>query len=338
MNATRTDPLPLPADEVTGDAEVSVVLPTFRRDALLRRCLDRLATQRDVRFEVIVVDDARSDTTPGVIAAARAVHPGLSIRLLPGRGRGPATARNIGWRAASGRVIAFMDDDAYPLDDGWLERGLRHFEDPDVLAAGGAVRVPIEGRPTDFQRNVQGLERGRFLTCNAFYSREALEAVGGFDERFTVPFREDSDLQFRVEALGGAMITDDRLVVIHPAPRGSFGVSLRLQRNSLFNALIFKKHPLRYASLDARPPLHYYAMVAFGALGIVSALTHRFAAAKAFTAVWAALETRFFLRRASGVDHTPRHLLDLAITSLLIPPLSVYWRLRGAVRYRVWFF
>jgi hypothetical protein len=49
-------------------------------------------------------------------------------------------------------------------------------------------------------------------------------------------------------------------------------------------------------------------------------------------------EGRFFAQRARGASRQPRHLLDLAITSLLIPPLAVYWRLRGAWRFRVLFF
>ncbi|HEX5369237.1 MAG TPA: glycosyltransferase [Dehalococcoidia bacterium] len=318
---------------------VSVVLATYKRDELLRRCLLALLDQETpFDYEIVVVDDACSATTPGVVEEALAQRGGcgIEVRLLQGRSRGPATARNIGWRAARGSIIAFTDDDAYPADRFWLSQGYRWFEDGDVNAVGGAVLVPSDHPPTDFQRNVKELERGEFLTCNAFYRRSALESVGGFDERFTAPFREDSDLQYRVEALGGRMITDPRLLVVHPAPRGRFGVSLRLQRNSVFNALMYKKHPERYrARLQKHPPYGYYAILASGSLALASVAAGKGPAALVFGLVWGGLESRFFLRRVRGASHSLRHIVDMALTSLLIPPLSVYWRLRGAIRYRV---
>jgi glycosyltransferase involved in cell wall biosynthesis len=322
--------------------ELSVVVPTFHRDRELARLLTLLGAQElgDRRFEIIVVDDACSPTTPAIVTSAAAAHPDVPILLLNGGGTGPATARNRGWQAAHGALIAFIDDDAYPADAGWLAAGSEAFADPMVSAVSGRVVVPpVSGRPTDFQRNVQRLDGLPFLTCNAFYRRTALAAVGGFDERFRVPFREDSDLQYRVEALGGRMACADRAIVHHPAPDGRFAASLRLQRYSMYNALMYKKHPRRYrAELQALPPLHYYAMLLSLLGALASVLRGRRVFAAFFLLAWAVQECRFFAQRARGASRQPRHLLDLAITSLLIPPLAVYWRLRGAWRFRVLFF
>jgi glycosyltransferase involved in cell wall biosynthesis len=320
--------------------DVSVVVPTCKRDESLRRCLEALLSQRldPERFEIVVVDDGLSASTPGVIEGLRAAYPRVELRLLPGAGRGPASARNIGWRAARGTLIAFTDDDAYPAHDQWLEEGLTPFNDPRVLGVCGSVQAPAEGTPTDFQRNVMRLERGGFVTCNAFYRRSALEQVGGFDERFRRPFREDSDLHFRVEALGGLLVTNPRLIIVHPAPPGRFGSSLRLQRNSMYNALIYKKHPRRYREeLQRWPPLHYYAMLTLAMAGLGSGLRGRGRLARRCAAGWSIAELAFFLYRARGTNRRPSHLLGLALTSALIPPLSIFWRLRGAVRYRVLF-
>lgn len=323
-------------------ARVSIVVPTYHRDRELARLLDRLAAQdyaRD-RIEIVVVDDACSKSAPAVVDQAAARHPAVAMRCLPGRGRGPATARNIGWRAARGAIIVFVDDDAYPAGESWLREGLARFDDPEVQGVAGRVIVPKPaGRPTDFQRNVARLETGTFLTCNAFFRRVALERVGGFDERFLVPFREDSDLYYRLEASGGRYIQAEDALVVHPAPAGRFGVSLRLQRYSLYNALLFKKHPERYRrEIVPGTPYHYYAML-FSLLGALLALARgRVGLARIFASVWAVLELRFFVRRAGGTSRSPRHLLDLAFTSLLIPPVSIYWRLRGAWRFRVIFF
>jgi glycosyltransferase involved in cell wall biosynthesis len=322
------------------DIDLSVVIPTYKRDETLRRCLEAVVRQDfpTERLEIVVVDDAKSLSTPSVIKQIRRQAPDITISLLPGRSRGPATARNIGWRAACGEVIAFIDDDAFPANERWLREGSASFSDPEVVGVSGAVHVPTDDPPTDFQRNVKGLERGEFLTCNAFYRRSALEAVGGFDEAFTVPFREDSDLQFRIEANGGKMVRAAKARVIHPAPPGRFGVSLRLQRYSMFNALAFKKHPQKFRdSLQKQPPLHYYAIVGTAILSVLALLLRRRRLAKACALLWAGLESAFFFRRIRGISHKPVHIVDMLITSLLIPPLSIYWRLRGALRFRVWF-
>src|SRR4051794_39381252 len=95
---------------------VSVVVPTCRRPELLARCLAALvASDFDPSaFEVLVVDDATSGATrEQVDQAAALARP--AIRYLANAGtRGPAAARNVGWRAARGGIIAFTDDDCIP--------------------------------------------------------------------------------------------------------------------------------------------------------------------------------------------------------------------------------
>ena len=53
--------------------------------------------------------------------------------------------------------------------------------------------------------------------------------------------------------------------------------------------------------------------------------------------VWGALTIGFWLTRLRGTSHAPAHLVEMLVTSALIPPLSVFWRLRGALRYRALF-
>jgi GT2 family glycosyltransferase len=316
---------------------LSVVIPTFRRDDLLRRCLGSLLEQelQPGSFEIIVVDDACSDTVAPVISEL-ATAAGPAITLLPGRQRGPATARNIGWRAARGEIVAFIDDDAYPADAHWLAEGLSMLRDPSVAAVTGCVVVPVPERPTDFQRNVKNLETAAFLTCNAFVRRKVLEGIGGFDERFRVPYREDSDLQFRIEEAGGTIRHNPDAIVIHPAPPGAFGVSLRLQRYNRYNALAFKKHPERYRrQLQPWPPLSYYAMVVLSIAALALFAVGLVLIAAAAAIAWLALYLEFLRRRLRGTSRDARHILDMALTSVLIPYLAVYWRLRGALQFRV---
>src|SRR5919199_1033676 len=105
----------------------SVVVPTFRRPESLSRCLAALCAQAfdPAAYEVIVADDAASDEARRVVRcwAERAAARGLALRYVPVTGaHGPAAARNAGWRAAHGPIIAFTDDDCVPTPD-WLAAG-----------------------------------------------------------------------------------------------------------------------------------------------------------------------------------------------------------------------
>lgn len=178
----------------------SVVVPTYRRPDALEHCLGALLNQSFAadRFEIIVVDDAHDAATEAQVQAlAGARHGRPRLRYLhpaPGA-RGPAAARNAGWRAARAPIVAFTDDDAMASPH-WLAEGLRALAAPDVEAAAGRVVVPLPKAPTDGERNTAGLDGAEFVTANCFVRRAALREAGGFDERFTLPWREDSDLYF----------------------------------------------------------------------------------------------------------------------------------------------
>jgi GT2 family glycosyltransferase len=103
-------------------------------------------------------------------------------------------------RLARGAIIAFTDDDCIP-DPGWLSAGASAFA-PGVAGVDGTIVVPLPDRPTDYERDAAGLTGAEFATANCFYRREVLAAVGGFDERFTAAWREDSDLFFTLRERG----------------------------------------------------------------------------------------------------------------------------------------
>src|SRR5436190_310359 len=105
--------------------DVSVVVATRDRAARLERLLAGLAAQTigGDRFEVIVVDDGSADRTPALLAAA-AERGELPLRTLRhDRPAGRAAAREDGWRAARGDLVAFIDDDCVPAPD-WLAAGV----------------------------------------------------------------------------------------------------------------------------------------------------------------------------------------------------------------------
>jgi glycosyltransferase involved in cell wall biosynthesis len=317
---------------------LSVVIPTYRRPHLLHRCLVPLLSQAldPNTYEIIVVDDGRDPLTQTVVETLAHRHPGgpLLRYLQPPAGkRGPAAARNCGWRAAGGRVIAFTDDDTIPFVD-WLSEGMRAMV-PGVAAAAGRVKVPISAWPTDYERNVKRLESAEFVTANCFVRRDILERIGGFDERFTRAWREDSDLHFTLLENGGEVVSAPQALVLHPVRETSWGVSLREQRNMEFDALLYKKHPALYRQrIRAHPPLAYYGAV----LALVAMIVSAFAAQPALllgaAAMWLVLTLKLCRRRLSGTSRRPAHIAEMVATSIVIPVAAVYWRLVGALRFR----
>jgi GT2 family glycosyltransferase len=319
---------------------VSVVVPTYRRPELLARCLAALANQRldPAAFEVVVADDAASETTRAQVGAVAASTP-VAIRYVPVTGNhGPAAARNAGWRAARGQVIAFTDDDTVP-DPGWLPAGLGAFDrDPELAAATGRTEVPLPPRPTDYERNESGLSTAEFVTANCFVRRRVLEEVGGFDERFRAAWREDSDLHFALLERGLKIVKVPDAVVVHPVRPARWGVCLRMQRKAQYDALLFRKHPELYRrKIAPGRPRDYYAILA-ALVGGVAGLAAGSLPVAAAGVVWLVLTGRFVARRLRGNTLRPRHVAEMVVTSALIPPLSVFWRLYGAAKFRTRFF
>jgi glycosyltransferase involved in cell wall biosynthesis len=320
---------------------VSVVVPTCRRPDLLARCLSALAAQdleRDA-FEVVVADDAADDATRRLVEQQRAV--GMTARYIPVQGaHGPAAARNVGWRAAAGGVIAFTDDDCLPTP-GWLRVGLAACA-AGADAVAGRVVMPLAWancrRPTDYERNAALLAEAGFVTANCFVRRDVLAACGGFDERFEVAWREDSDLLATLLATGRHVVDAPDAVVTHLVRPAHWGVSLSQQRKSMYNALLYRKHPDFYRTrIQAAPPWRYYRIVAALVFAWVGMAVGSRRVAGGATLIWAALTGRFCAERLRHTSHAPAHVAEMVVTSALIPPLALFWRLRGAARYRVWF-
>ena len=108
-------------DRNAGTPRVSVVLPTWNRAHMIERAVASVLAQTFSDFELVVVDDASTDSTRAVVAAI--ADPRLRVHTLP-ENRGPAAARNAGIDLARGNFVAFHDS-----DDEWFPHKLaRHLE------------------------------------------------------------------------------------------------------------------------------------------------------------------------------------------------------------------
>ena len=134
--------------------------------------------------------------------------------------------RNKAWRRAKGGIIWFLDSDAIPEPDA-LERALETFAENDAEGVEGHVYGQIER-----------VHKWGFMTIHIFYTREALEKVGGFDERFT-DWRGDTDLAWSIIDAGGLILYQPLSRVCHPNLSNT-RPDLEMER------LFYGKHPALY--------------------------------------------------------------------------------------------
>ncbi len=179
--------------------DVSVVIPTFRRETRLAFALDGLAAQtlsKD-RFEVIIVRAPEDEETPVTVPPA-----GLSVEFLESRAPGTAVQRNVGWRRARAPLVVFSDDDCRAAPD-WLECLLSASGEDKVILHGRVEPDPEQTRHLwDLARTIRvGPESPWFETCNIAYPRALLTDLEGFDEAFGF-MGEDTDLGYRAVAAG----------------------------------------------------------------------------------------------------------------------------------------
>jgi glycosyltransferase involved in cell wall biosynthesis len=198
---------------VTRPPRVSVVIPTYQRRDSLLRVLASLRRQSlpPEAYEAIVVVDGSTD---GTAESARALAVPYAVSVLEGANRGRAGACNAGLRAARGDVVVMLDDDMEASPE-LLAAHMRAHEGGGRRAVVGAVPIAVTRDSPPFVRYTADGFRKRMArlaqpgyrlgfrdtyTGNFSAAREALLAVGGFDESFRVYGHEDYELALRLQA------------------------------------------------------------------------------------------------------------------------------------------
>ncbi|HET9691283.1 MAG TPA: HAD-IIIA family hydrolase [Acidimicrobiales bacterium] len=308
----------------------SVVVPTVGRPSLAAT-LAPLGSACPAPCEVIVVDDRPQPAAPLAVPAFATV--------VTSGGRGPAAARNVGWRAATAPWVAFLDDDVVPPGD-WCAALAADLADAEALspdglvaASQGCIHVPLpaDRRPTDWERCTAGLEQACWATADMAYRRDVLAEVGGFDERFPRAFREDADLGLRTTDAGYLIVRGAR-IVDHPVRPADWRASLRGQRGNADDVLMGALHGHGWRTRAGAEPgrnAAHRATIAAGlaALGLAAGGRHRAAAAAA--AAWAAATVRFAAARIAPGPRTPAEVATMVVTSAAIPPLATWHTVRG---------
>lgn len=319
--------------------EISVIIPTYRRPQLLKKCLIALLTQKYSKrqYEIIVVSDGPDPQTQGLIRdlGRNRVTP-LRFLSMPAK-KGPAAARNYGWLNARSKIIAFTDDDCLP-DQYWLKEIAGNMNPDREEAMTGNVIVPRSARPTDYEKNTAGLELADFITANCACTRAALLKIGGFDEQFRMAWREDSDLEFKLIREKVPVKHLESAIVVHPVRKANWGISIKEQKKTLYNALLYKKYPELYRrKIQSAPPFLYYAIIAAFMVMAIGLLSHNKGMSITGFYLWIFLTLNFVVRRLYTTRLSATHIAEMVVTSFVIPFLSIYWQWYGAVKYKVFF-
>ena len=205
---------PFPAE--LGWPRISVVVCTYNGSRTIRDCLEGLKRLRYPNFEVIVVNDGSTDATPDIVRE-------YDVRLISTENRGLSSARNTGWREATGEIIAYIDDDAYP-DRDWLTHLAATFlRTSDVGVGGPNISPPGDGPIAKCIALAPGNPIHVMLTdreaehipgCNMAFRRSALQEIGGFDEQFRVA-GDDVDVCWSLRERGRTLGFSPSAVVWH---------------------------------------------------------------------------------------------------------------------------
>lgn len=207
---------------MNGSMRFSIIIPTYNRPAQLDRCLGALTLLDYARdqFEVIIVDDG---STLSVAAGAASFHRCLNLTICAASHAGPAHARNLGAEHASGRYLAFTDDDCEPAP-AWL-RALeaRAAEAPRAIVGGQTLNALTENLYSTLSQlvveaayayyNTDPDNAQFFASNNLVVPADVFSELGGFDPRFTTS--EDRDLCARWTESGGRLVYAPEAVVYH---------------------------------------------------------------------------------------------------------------------------
>jgi len=226
---------------------ISVIVCTYNGSKTIRDCLEGLLALEYPNYEVIIVDDGSTDGTREIVKQ-------YGFRVISTANRGLSSARNTGLEAASGEIVAYLDDDAFP-DPHWLTflassfMNTRHvgFGGPNIPPLGdGPIAECVAAAPGGpIHVLVSDQEAEHIPGCNMAFRKDALKAVGGFDSQFRIA-GDDVDLCWSLQQRGWTLGFSPAAVVWHHR-RNSVQAYWRQQVNyGKAEALLERKWPEKY--------------------------------------------------------------------------------------------
>lgn len=199
--------------------KVSIIIPVLAINDYIRESMPEILKLNYQDFEIIILPNQK------------ATEPWPKTKIIATNVSDAAVKRDIGAKHAHGEILAFIDDDAYPQAD-WLDKALKHFDNPIVAAVGGPAITP---KNSHFFQKVSasvfesylgsGTTRERYLpigrsktvddwpSVNLLIRKDVFLAIGGFDSTFWPG--EDTKLCLEVLKLNKKIIYDPEVIVYH---------------------------------------------------------------------------------------------------------------------------
>jgi GT2 family glycosyltransferase len=243
----------IPVHGIASWPSVSVIVCTYNREHALRECCEALLELEYPNYEVIVVDDGSTDNSAAIASE-------FGFRVISVGNGGLSNARNRGLDAATGEIVAYLDDDARP-DQHWLCYLVATFSRTVHAGVGGPNLIP------ESQRNlrrcvghspgnpvpvlISDREAEHIAGCNMAFRKECLREIGGFDPQFVLA-GDDVDVCWRLQDRGWSLGFSPAAVVWHE-PRSSLRAYWRQQREyGRAEAKLERKWPEKYNTFGHR--------------------------------------------------------------------------------------
>jgi glycosyltransferase involved in cell wall biosynthesis len=269
---------------------VSVIVPTYNRPDLVRRCIDSLLGLHYPNYEIIIVDNAPKDNSTAELIEHFYADKAAPVRYVREDRPGVARARNRGMYAARGSILAYIDDDVL-IDPYLLAEQVRAFDVVDNVACVTGQILPIEletppqfwveeygGYSKGFARQIFDLKEfrpanlplypytaGRFgAGANMAFRAAYLRSVGGFD--VLLEYGSDIESFFRVVSRGYRLVYEPTALVRHPHYREYHKLQRQLYNYgtglTAFLTRAMLERPTRLLDLIARIPYGFYFVLA----------------------------------------------------------------------------
>ena len=234
---------------------VSVVIPTFNRLPILKKCLEALENQVLIDeindYEIVVVDDGSTDGTTDWIKSNKLNFP--HIKLFEQSHGGPALGRNLGVYKSKGDLIVFIDSDLV-VDKNFLSfhvksliRSWRKLGNKKCFTYGSVINTSNFYQPQSEPFKFQDLSWAYFATGNVAIDKNVLEKSGLFDTSFRLYGWEDLELGERLRNMGVKLIKCPKAIGYHWHPALSLDQIpnlIRIEKERAKMGLIFyRKHP-----------------------------------------------------------------------------------------------
>lgn len=248
---------------------VSIVIPAYNEEKVIRKCLDSCIAQRELADEIIVVDNNSVDDTAKIVRRIQRAYPDAHIRLLRETEQGIIPARDHGFRAAKSEVMGRIDADSV-LDPGWVYSVRRTFAKKKVAAASGPVvyhDMPLPKIGLAFDKQIRkalynsAKDHTFLFGSNMAIRQSAWAAVQDTIHKDEADeLHEDIDIALSLYRKGLYVAYDPEMVGgmsarrLEDKPRDFYNYVMRFERT-------FQIHGV--SSATARMPIFIYLMIYF---------------------------------------------------------------------------